>query len=287
MKQQLDENEFWEVVEDLGWGETYDHKAMAKKIYKKLGPEKTRQFAEMAMDFNNRVRIVGDKLYEKLMSESGRGLGVSDDGFSDLCWHVVGLGREKFVEVMSDPYILAEMGRKGQYMESFGYAIPHGDLEDFDLGRYQDSAREYLRELELKPYIQISKTYGGEKPYVVFLRDFNDQVREPFLEEDKYFDTREEARKYVLKHQPEGEGENLDYSEIPEKYHQEIKENLSRIKELLRYLVDGDLEKFNKNIDELQQLGRWLADNEQLRDFGIGSWGVSNLVSDYAGYMID
>ena len=287
MSKQLDENKFWEIVEELEWGETYDHKAISKKIFRKLGPKKTRQFAKMAEQFNNNVRVVGDKLYEKLMSETGEGLGVSDDGFSDLCWHVVGLGREKYEEAMSDPFVLAQMGRKGQYMESFGYAIPSEDLEDFDINQYRDRASEYIKGMEMKPFLKISKNYGREG-YTVFLRDFDDEISEDDpIAQDKHFDTREEAREYVLKNSPDAEGKSLDYSEIPEKYHEEIKTNLSRIKEILKYLAEGDLDSFNKNIDEIKELGRWFAENKHLSEFGLGHWGVSNLVSDYSGYILD
>jgi hypothetical protein len=50
---------------------------------------------------------------------------MGDDSFGDFCSHVVGMGREVFMEEMENPRKLFERAKGGDYWEKFSYCIPY------------------------------------------------------------------------------------------------------------------------------------------------------------------
>ena len=72
----------------------------------------------------NKFKALRELLYSY---DAGWRVGTGDDSTWDLCSHVVGLGRDAFLDAMATPENLIERGRTGNYKENFGYWIPSDD----------------------------------------------------------------------------------------------------------------------------------------------------------------
>ncbi len=131
------EDIFWECVSEMGWdgGDGWD--ATKRECLFAWSPEFGSSFREILeakelevcsrfVDFaeNNLSRNERDEYY------------LSDDGFGDFCSHVVGLGREVFVEEMENPRKLFERARDGDYQEKFSYCIPDKGEPDLSWERW-------------------------------------------------------------------------------------------------------------------------------------------------------
>ena len=116
----------WALIAEIGWGRTTDYDDIAKTYFKLLGAAKMKQLHKFVLD---RVCDLGNavKLYENCDLDSGTLEVGSDDGFSDLRYHVVGLGKFAFEQAMEDPKLLEVRSRSGQYTESFAYCFHQPD----------------------------------------------------------------------------------------------------------------------------------------------------------------
>ena len=75
----------------------------------------------------NKYKALRELLYSY---DSSWRVGTGDDSTWDWCSHVVGLGREAFIEALQNPESLIERGRTHNYKENFGYWIPQDDEVD-------------------------------------------------------------------------------------------------------------------------------------------------------------
>ena len=60
-----------------------------------------------------------------ISSDGGRGIDVSDDGWSDLRGDVISRGKDFFNNAMNNSDIMKKMADEYDYTESFFYAIPY------------------------------------------------------------------------------------------------------------------------------------------------------------------
>ncbi len=118
---ELTADKAWALIAEIGWGSrTTDYKHVAETYFKLLGKKGMKQLED----------FVGAKVYElgKAVSDyetlHGTSLEVgSDDGFSDLRYHIVGMGKHEFDRCIADPPKMQIRSRKGEYTESFAYAF--------------------------------------------------------------------------------------------------------------------------------------------------------------------
>lgn len=119
MAQKKPDDHYWRIIAELGWGtKTTDYKALKQEL-KESQTEAT---------INQLEIFVWEKqkgLMEHLVDAAGsEGINyASDDGFSDLTAHIVGLGKAKYLEVIDRPSIAMEMGINIDYAESFLYVF--------------------------------------------------------------------------------------------------------------------------------------------------------------------
>ena len=133
---------FWDLVEALDWKNLCtedDHdvrKVKAYKVYKelKLTPIDINGFHEVAVVCRKflKYQIEGYSLSKfgnrhAFPNNSGT-LTVSDDGFWDLCSHIVGLGKETYEDVCSNPEKILEYP---DYVENFEYLFQYKDYMDW------------------------------------------------------------------------------------------------------------------------------------------------------------
>lgn len=120
MKKELTPEKAWEQIAQMGWSTvTTDYQEIAKRFFKqfgKTGMEKLQGFV------NARVSDLGEAV-ERYEREVGPLEVGSDDSFSDLRYHVVGLGQVPFNWAMEFPKTLEHRYTGGLYKESFAYCF--------------------------------------------------------------------------------------------------------------------------------------------------------------------
>lgn len=111
----------WAMIAEMGWGMKADYKAIAKECFAKWGKTRMERLHTFA---HSRVDELG-KAVENYDDNSDRlPLCVgSDDSFSDLRFHVVGLGKEKFDYYMANIQQLERRYNASTYTESFDYCF--------------------------------------------------------------------------------------------------------------------------------------------------------------------
>jgi len=163
----MGDSEFWKEVEAIKWARpSTNYRDISKKLLLEWTPEKAKAFHEKM----NQLR---GKLYKAITDAEKRGvieqIPVGDDSFSDLLHHIIGLGKREYDAVMKDPKKALDRVRRDDFVESFGYAIPHpGEWARLDFKRYRQWAAEQDHEYE---QASTNKFAGPLKPHIKTIRD--------------------------------------------------------------------------------------------------------------------
>lgn len=120
----LTNDQLWARIEDLDWageqkGKPFDYTVRQAYGFDQYGTKGMETIHNFAIDRKN-------QLYNAIMKYEGFNghLDIgSDDGLSDLVWHVIGLGESVFHENLENPRLLEERYKKGDYKESFAYVF--------------------------------------------------------------------------------------------------------------------------------------------------------------------
>lgn len=148
---------FWEAVAEIGWGtKTTDYKVVERGILENWDNEFLRSFRGLKNEF---IWELAGKV-ERFEDRNSVSCGCSDDGFSDLTHHVVGLGKEEYEASMKDPMRVVKRGQKYEYTESFSYCIPHVpkaalQKEPMTFEQALEKAREIHGERDLDEDIEV------------------------------------------------------------------------------------------------------------------------------------
>lgn len=136
----------WKYIEELNW------KVLSKK---KRGYEEGKLYMlenftpKRGKEIDDFVRERHNELYKRIeeyerANDTHCGSYGGDDSFGDMIHHVIGLGEEKFNEIMEDPSQLNDM----DYVESFSYCIPYEeDYKLLNVDCHVDRAKESVKEL--------------------------------------------------------------------------------------------------------------------------------------------
>jgi hypothetical protein len=117
---EMTEDRFWELVAEVEWPNMGYYEAKIHYL-KTLTEQECKDLRDMAGELWNVVdHFIGDR------NPAGGG----DDSHSDLCYHIIGLGKEQFYAHMSDYNLLDARGdapydSPDGYKESFGYCLPY------------------------------------------------------------------------------------------------------------------------------------------------------------------
>jgi hypothetical protein len=108
---------------------------------RKLSPDEADEFYDTYTDMTGKLydAIVEYETDQQLEDENFRGADLGGDSFGDLIAHIVGLGKREFDAVMRNPQRAIDRAHRGDFKESFAYAIP--------------SKRDYAK-LDIKPYLK-------------------------------------------------------------------------------------------------------------------------------------
>lgn len=155
------ESKTWSLIEEIGWGtKTTDYKAVKKKLMSEYTLEEMQGFREKVNYFYNRVSDAVDKYVHDLRDEGGdHDLPYGgDDSYSDMCNHVVGMGKSYYEKVIKEPSILETLKPK----ESFSYCIP----SEYDYKKSMSSGDVLNHGLKkMREKIDFVKNLAGSKEF--------------------------------------------------------------------------------------------------------------------------
>lgn len=137
----LTESECWAIVEEIDWGNKYDTidcGMVATMLAVRLGKEK----ADALKHFVRKKEHEINRAITKWEKDEGKSVGLGDDGFGDLCSHIVGMGKNLFEAHIANPSLAQERARKFMFGEKFSYCIPDrntaAELDAEELTQFRD-----------------------------------------------------------------------------------------------------------------------------------------------------
>jgi len=142
----MEKKKFWEIVESLNWKEASEIEKLAIDSVKlnllvTLSPNEVVGFGNY---FSEVYRLV-EKHVDTALDDCDAY--VSDDSFSDLISHIIGLGEDFMNKAFDDYQVIRDLADSGDYVESFSYLIPSiEDYEKLNKGHYAELARKYAQE---------------------------------------------------------------------------------------------------------------------------------------------
>jgi SpoVK/Ycf46/Vps4 family AAA+-type ATPase len=116
---------YWKEIEQMGWGKTsVNYEALSREFHAKWGKRKMQAIRRFV---GERVGELYTRVKEWEVNHPRLGIG-SDDGFSDVIHHIVGLGEAAFKAAMDNPVLIdrrynSKYGSKEGYTESFAYCF--------------------------------------------------------------------------------------------------------------------------------------------------------------------
>lgn len=123
--------EFWAVVEEIGWGKKTTDTSAVKIELMRRGPEFCGSFCKHFEEVQEELYAAGTKA----------NLDLCCDSWDDTINHVVGLGQMTFKANKHWPERMLRRMNKGNYVESFAYCVPHADdFEDYSPEKLQERA---------------------------------------------------------------------------------------------------------------------------------------------------
>jgi len=139
---------FFDITEPLGWGtKTTDYKEINKVIFRL---ERGRTRTQWLKDH---LGILEGLLHTAAKTDLGED--PCCDSWSDTLAHTVGLGRHEFMRCMYEPQRLVDRANKGDYKESFSYALPYSeDYNNCEQWKHENRAAEYLGKLTARVLLE-------------------------------------------------------------------------------------------------------------------------------------
>ena len=124
MKNKADKH-FWALIAEMGWACNPDYKTISRNAYAAWGKGVMTQLKDFV---DARVSDLG-KAVEKYEKDNLNLCVGSDDSFSDIRYHVVGLGKYMFETCRKNPDRLASIYSRSAYTESFAYCFHEPEPE--------------------------------------------------------------------------------------------------------------------------------------------------------------
>lgn len=138
----INESGFWKIIEKLNW--SGDYKETSKYLHKNFSQTQISDIENLVDAKVNQLKKVLDK-YQKDVEE----IPVSDDGYSDLLYHLVGSGKKEYETALKDPSYARAICSEAP--ESFAYVFQTFENKD----DYEEDFKKFTVELAA-----LSKKYG-------------------------------------------------------------------------------------------------------------------------------
>lgn len=127
-KYRISEQLFWECVSDINWSwlslnlDKVNKDVFKYKLLKKHNIDTWLQVDKLQTKKYQALR----EFLKSYDPEHRAGLG--DDGTWDLCSHMVGLGRDVYIDAFRNTEDLINRARRRDFKENFGYWIPKDEI---------------------------------------------------------------------------------------------------------------------------------------------------------------
>lgn len=184
---QVDEGDFWEIVEILDWENRKDYDGLRKLFMQKVSPEASVEFADIYRQKSKELGRVFDE-YDKQMESVGQeGFGLGGDSFGDNLSHIIGLGKREYEKNLKEPELGLKRAHDLDFVESFSYCVPIHDSDtrsDYELLNkeyYQLRAKEYLGQME--EGLDMSEIPNKYHSSIETLKNFLEKITEGSFEE--------------------------------------------------------------------------------------------------------
>jgi len=140
----MSENDFWALIQKIGWKNDKSYRKIKKKLMRKLSPDEANAMDHTFMKLKGRL---GGAIKEWI--DRGGDLDAFGDSWDDLLSHIVGLGKREYSANLKNPQRAADRYRKGDYYESFAYAVPSAyDYKNLNVGVYIVRAQQAMEAYE-------------------------------------------------------------------------------------------------------------------------------------------
>ena len=106
----LDEDIFWDLLDEIGWGPRASAQRAAKALVRRIAVADCAGAMGCARGLSRRL---AERL-EQWEYERGQPLGLSDDRFMVLVDHLIGLGQATFLRVQRDPALVMKWVRQAK-----------------------------------------------------------------------------------------------------------------------------------------------------------------------------
>jgi len=128
----MSESEFWKIIEPYRWGRgNTNYKEIEKDLMRKLTPKE----ADALQSAFAKLKGQADRALGDYFEEQGEWVG--GDSWDDFLSHIIGMGKQEYEADLKDKDRALARFRKGDYRESFAYALPTShSYERLDLGKY-------------------------------------------------------------------------------------------------------------------------------------------------------
>lgn len=120
------EKECWEQIEKLNWWNDPNDNRVTSELLRYFTPSEVIRLRDFV---DNKQRELMDKFNEDWLDNPG--IGVSDDGWSDITAETVGRGEEFYNNITAEK--LLEMADNNDYQESFLYCFHIADDLEMEL----------------------------------------------------------------------------------------------------------------------------------------------------------
>ena len=134
----MSDDRFWELVASVQWGNNCHLPAavLKRKLIERMYTQEVLVFNAKVTEAYQHLKGIVDLSY---LTDIG------DDSYHDLLMHIIGLGREVYMQHCENPYQLQKRVDDGDFVESFGYVIPYPDnLEKMTTQHYTEWANRTI-----------------------------------------------------------------------------------------------------------------------------------------------
>ena len=112
---------FWEVVEEIGWGKSYDFHILKDKMIQRYSRIVLMEIWQTYIELFEKLEI----RIKNYNSSWGIKIPIGDTELGrDNINHIIGLGHEEYRRAFHNPKLVLERVESGDFVQSFSYVLP-------------------------------------------------------------------------------------------------------------------------------------------------------------------
>ena len=108
----------WTLIKACQWEKDCNYKRISAFLVDCYGKKKLKILKVQVLEFYNKLDTVLQTLPKDELRQLFRG---SDDGYSDMVYHVIGLGEDFYNAALADPQIIKTIEPRESFQYSFNF----------------------------------------------------------------------------------------------------------------------------------------------------------------------